>query len=153
MYNLYLSIESALMMSNDTDHNKTNFIKKYNINNFHHTELASKFQDKKLSLSAVLSEQFNFKNIFITHEILSPGRQDSVPHFHSKKEELLFILEGNPTLHVGDQIFELVAGDFIGLQPCAELHYVENMTENIVKFLKICSNPQDDVVTYVALET
>lgn len=123
-------------------------VQKYNVNDLKHEELASKRTNEKLALSAVISSSFNFKELFVVHEILPPGRKDSSPHSHNKKEEMLFILEGKPILHLGNESIELAPGDYIGLPPSTEPHYLENLSAYPVKFLKICSNPKDDAVNY-----
>jgi uncharacterized cupin superfamily protein len=119
-----------------------------NIKRLVHEQLTVNSTAEKLSLSIVLSSIFGFRNIFVVHEVLKPGCRDSLPHSHSKKEEMIFILEGQPTLHIGDQTRELVPGDFVGLQPNTELHYLENLTETSASFLKICSNPMDDKINF-----
>lgn len=119
-----------------------------NISTLEHRELIAKGSGEKLSLSAVLSSIDNFKDIFVTHEILLPGRKDSSPHYHYKKEEMIFVLYGSPTLYIGDKKVELNVGDFIGIAPSQEPHYLENATNSEARFLKICSNPKDDKVNY-----
>lgn len=119
-----------------------------NIKDLEHKELASKSSGEKFSLSAVLSSIYEFQNLFIHHEILLPGRKSSSSHSHTKKEEMGFVLTGNPMVYVGNKSVQLKPGDFIGFRPLTEAHYFENLTDSEVHLLMICSNPSNDTVNY-----
>jgi uncharacterized cupin superfamily protein len=119
-----------------------------NIAELSHQELISKSCGEKYSCSAVLSAIFGLADIFVTHEILAPGKKDSAPHYHTRKEEMIFVLTGNPTIYIDAESIQLSPGDFIGIKPTTELHYLENLTSSDVTLLKICSNPKDDVTNF-----
>lgn len=123
-----------------------------NISNFAelaHRELSSVKSGERFSLSAVLTDALGFKKIFVHHEVLPPGRRASAPHTHSSQEEMIFVLKGNPTAHIGDRATRLVPGDFIGFQPGTEkLHYVENSSTDEAELLVIASRDQGDHVHY-----
>lgn len=112
-------------------------------------ELSSKSTAEKFSLSSVLSSMYGFKDIFISSEIIPPGRKSSSPHFHSKKEELVFVLQGNPTIHFGEHSRILNPGEFIGFPlHLREKHHIENLTNQQCHILLISSKCQDDTVNY-----
>jgi uncharacterized cupin superfamily protein len=120
-----------------------------NLNTLMHEELVSPKTEELYSQSAVLTELLGFKDIFVHHEILPPGRKTSSPHRHTRQEEMVIVLNGSPACHVGDQTIQLKPGDFIGFQPdSSELHTIENLTNEAVQLLVICSNPKDDYVIY-----
>lgn len=119
-----------------------------NIKNLKHTELTSKTTGEKFSLSAILSSIYNFKDFFIAHEILLPGRKSSSPHFHTKKEEMIFVLSGRPTAYIGNKSSQLNPGDFIGFKLAIDTHYLENLTDSEVHFLIISSNHSGDEIIY-----
>jgi len=119
-----------------------------NINELQHQELKAKSSGEKLSFSALISPTFGFKDLFIHHEILPPGRKSSSPHSHTKKEEMAFIITGNPTVHIGNDSHKLKPGDLIGFKPLTEAHYFENLTTTEVELIIISSNPFDDVINY-----
>jgi uncharacterized cupin superfamily protein len=109
----------------------------HNILHTNHTQLSSKNKEP-YSKSAVLSELFGFQDLFVHHEILEPGKRASAPHRHTLREEMVFVLEGNPTAQVGDQTLQLKPGDFIGFPPSFEaLHFIENRTGKECRFLVI----------------
>jgi uncharacterized cupin superfamily protein len=62
---------------------------------------------------------------------------------------MVFVLKGNPTAHIGNQIIQLKPGDFIGFKPTSvDLHFIENTTQEEVEFLVICSSLKTDTVIY-----
>jgi len=121
----------------------------YNIDAIVHRELTSTASGERFSLSAVISAIYNFKDLFVTHDIILPGRKSSSPHCHSQKEEMIVVLAGNPTLFLGNQRQQLKAGDFIGLEPCKQMHYLQNHTSDEVQILTISSNPHGDIINYL----
>ena len=124
-------------------------VKAYNINTLEHTELVSSTSGEVFSKSAILSELFAHRDIFVHHEIIPPGKRSSSAHTHTLREEMVFILQGSATVHFGDQILQLQPGDFIGFKPnSTELHFIENKTVEEVRLLVICSNPTNDQVVF-----
>jgi uncharacterized cupin superfamily protein len=119
------------------------------INEIEHRELVSMKTGKTFSKSAILTDFFEFKDLFVHHEILEPGKQASAPHRHTSCEEMIVVLEGCPTLYLGDLVRQLKPGDFVGFNPVSqELHFIENTTDEEVRFLVICSNPKSDQTIY-----
>src|SRR5690349_294498 len=45
-----------------------------------------------------LGDLFGLKNFGVTLTVLSPGGESSLLHRHSKQDEFIYILEGEPTL-------------------------------------------------------
>lgn len=121
----------------------------YNIDRSPHTQLISSKSGELFSQSALLTELLSFQKIFVHHEILSPGRRASSPHKHTQQEEMIFVLDGFPTAHLGNQQIKLKPGDFLGFKPGSpDLHFIENSTEEEVRFLVICSQQEDDQVLF-----
>jgi uncharacterized cupin superfamily protein len=117
----------------------------FNVKELSHRELSSKKTGEKYSLSASLSERFGFQDLFIHHEVIPPGRRASAPHRHTHREEMIVVLEGAPTAHVGNEARILKPGDLVGFKPEDErLHFVENKTSAEVRVLVVASNPQQD---------
>jgi uncharacterized cupin superfamily protein len=121
----------------------------YNISNINHQELISSRTGEKYSLSAVLTQLIDFKHLFIHHEILSPGRRSSSPHCHSHQEEMIFVLTGHPTAHLGEQIFQLKPGDFLGFKPStSEYHFIKNCTDSEASVLVIACAFLEDTIRF-----
>jgi uncharacterized cupin superfamily protein len=85
----------------------------------------------------------------VHHEVLAPGRRASTPHYHTEREEICYVLEGTPTVHMGARAMQLKAGDCVGFTPdLKEPHYIENRSCEEVKLLVICSNPESDQTVF-----
>lgn len=120
----------------------------FNIHELKHRQLASG-SGEIFSKSLVLTDLLKFKDLFVHHEILSPGKRVSSPHTHTAREEMVFVLTGFPTACVGDKRVPLKPGDFIGFLPNSlEPHCIENLSTEEVRFLVIGSNPVDDQILY-----
>lgn len=120
----------------------------FNISDLEHQQLSSS-SGEIFSKSAILTELFSYRKIFVHHEILSPGKRASAPHRHTAQEEMIFVLDGFPTAHLGNQAQQLKPGDMIGFKPDSqELHFIENTTNQDVRLLVICSNEEDDQIIF-----
>jgi len=124
-------------------------MKSLNVENLEHRELVNRTGTEKFSLSAALSDLVGFKDVFIHHEVLPPGRRASSSHAHSHREEMIFVLRGTPTAFLKGKSMDLRPGDFIGFPPGSDnFRFVENRTEQDVTLLVIASNPKEDRVIY-----
>ncbi|MEM9010275.1 MAG: cupin domain-containing protein [Pseudomonadota bacterium] len=82
-------------------------------------------------------------------EILPPGSSSSIKHWHAGEDEMIYVLEGEVTLHEGDNSVVMrpgdaatfKAGDLIG-------HCVQNRSDAEVRYLVIGTRSSGDVVTY-----
>lgn len=122
--------------------------KAINLSELDHRKLFSK-NNEELSSTAVLSDVLGFKDIFVHHEIIPPGKRTSLPHYHTKKEEMIIVLKGTPTVMSGGLATELKPGDFIGFLPNSKIpHFIKNDSNQIAEVLVITSNPEDDQVVF-----
>ena len=64
----------------------------------------------------------------------------SDPHILTKQSELYFILEGQGTAHIGEEVIILQKGDFVWIPKGIE-QYIINTGESVLKFLCIVSPP------------
>jgi len=56
------------------------------------------------------------------------------PHSHKIMEETFYVLEGNPSFRVGDEIITGAAGSFIHI-PVGTVHTFSNLSDSPAKFL------------------
>jgi uncharacterized cupin superfamily protein len=125
-------------------------IRNSSVRDLEHHELWSQRTGEKFSLSAVLTEALGFKDVFVHHEIIPPGRRSSGTHFHSRREEMVFVLEGNVKAWCEGTEVLLEPGDFVGFPPGkGNAHYLINDGDHPARVLAIASNPDDDQVEYV----
>jgi uncharacterized cupin superfamily protein len=122
---------------------------KFNVNDQHHEELRSDRTAETYSLSAVLTEPLGLKDLFVHHEIVPPGRRVCGTHFHTRREEMVFVLEGMVTAFRDGTGVVLGSGDFMGFPPGrGNAYYLANETDVSAVLLVIASNPDDDHVEY-----
>lgn len=74
--------------------------------------------------------------INLTH--LEPGTASALYHWHSVQDEFVFVLEGTATVLVGDDEYQLVAGDCIGFKAGTGIaHQVVNRTDERVTYIEV----------------
>jgi uncharacterized cupin superfamily protein len=102
------------------------------------------------SLSAVLSDHFALKDLFVHHEIIPPGRQSSGTHFHSRREEVMFVVRGNVIARCDGRDVALEPGDIVAFGTGRQgAHHLRNESDSDAHVLVVASNPDGDEVSYV----
>lgn len=120
-------------------------MRKIHLSDLQHRQLQSKSGAEQYSLSAVITESLELNDLFVHHEILKPGHRASAPHFHTHREEMIYVIEGTPTAHLGPNRVRLRPGDFVAFPAGSELdHFVENDSDATTVFLVIANNPKED---------
>ncbi|HBK64647.1 MAG TPA: cupin [Cyanobacteria bacterium UBA11166] len=100
-------------------------------------------------LKRKLGEHFGLTNFGVNLTELSPGAISALPHHHSKQDEFIFILEGIPTLVIGEEEFVLHPGDCYGFKAGTGIaHQLINRSESIVKYIEIGDRTLGDEVEY-----
>jgi uncharacterized cupin superfamily protein len=74
------------------------------------------------------------------------GDRSTAYHTHDRTDEWIFVLEGRARVRVGDERFEVGAGDFVGHPAGGPAHVMEPETD-LVYLMGGMSDPED-VVTY-----
>lgn len=67
-------------------------------------------------LKRKLGAFFGLTNFGVNLTHLSPGAVSSLAHSHSRQDEFIFVLEGTPTLVLGEEIFTLHPGECYGFK-------------------------------------
>jgi uncharacterized cupin superfamily protein len=102
-----------------------------------------------------LGDVFGLTNFGVNLTHLEPGAVSALYHWHSVQDEFVFILEGLATVLVGDNEYELAAGDCIGFKAGTKRgHQVVNRSDEVVTYLEIGDRlpgdgggyPRDDLV-------
>jgi uncharacterized cupin superfamily protein len=100
-------------------------------------------------LKQKLGECFGLTQFGVNLTHLSPGALSAIAHSHSKQDEFIFILEGTPTLVLGEQEFLMVAGDCYGFKAGTGIaHQLVNRSSEIVTYLEIGDRTAGDEVDY-----
>lgn len=96
-----------------------------------------------------LGEVFGLSNFGVNHTKLEPGAMSALLHSHSKQDEFIYILEGTPTVKIGDEEYKMNPGECIGFVAGSGLaHQLINDSEGDVVYLEIGDRTPDDSVEY-----
>jgi len=95
-----------------------------------------------------LCAPFGLSSLVVHEETLQPGANGSKPHFHTSKEELIVVLQGEIRATCGENVELLSSGSVYGF-PCGpdNTHYVTNVGDVEARYLSIgVMEPEDQVV-------
>jgi uncharacterized cupin superfamily protein len=93
-----------------------------------------------------LGEVFGLRNFGVNLTRLPPGTESSLLHRHSRQDEFIYILEGEPTLVTDRSEVVLSPGMCAGFPAQGVAHQLVNRTDRDVLYLEIGDRtPNDDV--------
>ena len=79
---------------------------------------------------------------------LAPGSVSTVYHFHHHDEEWIYVLSGRGVAEIGDEKFEVGAGDFMGFVAGSVPHLLMNPHAEDLVYLVGGTRPPFDVCDY-----
>jgi len=96
-----------------------------------------------------LGDPFGLTNFGVNLARLAPGAMSALRHAHSREDELVYVLEGRPTLvtDAGETLLSpgMVAGFKAGI---GDGHHLLNRTDRDVVYLEVGDRTADDTVEY-----
>lgn len=97
-----------------------------------------------------LGDVFGLRNFGVNLTRLLPGAESALLHRHSKQDEMIYILEGEPTLVTdrGEQV--LRPGMCAGFPAGGVAHQLVNRTDRDVLYLEVGDRSAGDEGTYPA---
>jgi uncharacterized cupin superfamily protein len=95
-----------------------------------------------------LGDGFGLRNFGVNLTRIEPGGISSLHHRHSRQDELIYILEGEPVLVTDDGETRLRPGMCAGFPAGGTAHHLENRTDRAVVYLEVGDRAADDEVTY-----
>jgi len=96
-----------------------------------------------------LGNHFNLSNFGVNLTRLKPGAISSLRHSHSKQDEFIYILEGNPALHTDSGKTELSPGMCAGFKAgTGDAHQLINESDKDVVYLEVGDRTPDDTGSY-----
>lgn len=113
-----------------------------------HQQLTSSRTGEVFSQSAVLSKLLGLRNLFIHHDVIAPGHRTSGTHFHTQREEVVYVVKGTLRARIGEREFDAHPGELIAFPPGAlHAHHVMNVGSEDAEVLVFSTNePNDRVV-------
>jgi uncharacterized cupin superfamily protein len=97
-----------------------------------------------------LGDVFGLKNFGVNLTRLAPGGESSLLHRHSKQDEFVYILEGEPTLVTDREEIALRPGMCAGFPAQGAAHQLVNRTDKPVVYLEIGDRTPGDEGSYPA---
>jgi uncharacterized cupin superfamily protein len=95
-----------------------------------------------------LGELFGLRNFGVNLTRLAPGARSALHHRHSRQDEFIYVLEGEPTL-VGEAGPVLLGpGMCAGFPADGAAHHLENRSRSDVVYLEIGDRQDGDQVFY-----
>ncbi len=84
-----------------------------------------------------LGNAFGLQNFGVNMTELLPGGESSLMHRHTKQDEFVYILSGNPTLRTDEGEVVLAPGMCAGFSAGGVAHHLLNNTDDLVVYLEI----------------
>jgi uncharacterized cupin superfamily protein len=97
-----------------------------------------------------LGDLFGLKNFGVNLTRLAPGAVSALNHRHSRQDEFIYVLEGEPTLFTDAGETKLQPGMVAGFPAAGTSHHLENRTTQDCLILEIGDRAPDDAVSYPA---
>lgn len=97
-----------------------------------------------------LGDPFGLRNFGVNLTRLAPGAQSALLHRHSRQDEFVYILEGEPTLVTDRGEVPLAPGMCAGFPAGGHAHHLVNRTDRHVLYLEIGDRSAGDSATYPA---
>ena len=96
-----------------------------------------------------LGDYFGLSNFGVNLTRLAPGAMSALRHAHSRQDELVYILEGCPTLLTDTNEVELAPGMCAGFKAgTGDAHHLVNRTQADVVFFEVGDRSAGDTVEY-----
>jgi uncharacterized cupin superfamily protein len=95
-----------------------------------------------------LGDLFGLKNFGVNLTTLAPGGESALLHRHSRQDEFVYVLEGEPTLVTDAGEVKLSPGMCAGFPAAGIAHHLVNRTDRDVVYLEIGDRTPGDEGTY-----
>lgn len=95
-----------------------------------------------------LGDLFGLRNFGVNLTRLAPGAMSALHHAHSAQDELVYILEGTPTLITDAGETPLAPGMCAGFASGGSPHHLVNRSAADVVFIEVGDRTRGDRVTY-----
>jgi uncharacterized cupin superfamily protein len=97
-----------------------------------------------------LGDLFGLKNFGVNLTTLIPGAESALLHKHSKQDEFIYILSGEPTLVTEEGEVTLAPGMCAGFPAQGSAHQLVNRSDKNVVYLEIGDRSPGDAGAYPA---
>jgi len=103
-----------------------------------------------------LTDDLGFQDMGVHLVHIEPGKSSSEHHFHEEDEEFIYVLSGIAVSHIGEEQYNVGAGDFMAFPKNSPAHHMQNTgTEDVVYLvggtrapIDICNYPRKGLRQY-----
>jgi uncharacterized cupin superfamily protein len=95
-----------------------------------------------------LGDLFGLTNFGVNLTTLPPGVVSALHHRHSRQDEFIYVIEGEPTLHTDQGTIQLKPGMCAGFPAGGTAHHLVNATTQDVVILEVGDRSAGDEVHY-----
>lgn len=96
-----------------------------------------------------LGDAFGLTTIGVNLTTLGPGKESSMRHYHTREDELVYVLEGEVVLRTDEGEQLLAAGTCAGFKAgSANGHQLVNRSDRPARYLEISNRHPEDVAFY-----
>ena len=96
----------------------------------------------------LLGDLFGLASFGVNLTRLPPGAVSALHHRHTRQDEFIFVLEGEPTLHTDAGEIALRPGMCAGFPAGGTAHHLENRTDGDAVILEVGDRARGDEVAY-----
>lgn len=82
---------------------------------------------------------------------VQPGYDSTEIHVHHFEEECVYVLEGRGEATIGETVYPVEAGDFIGYRAGGQAHKLSNTGSQVLKCIVVGQRLDHDVADYTRL--
>lgn len=83
---------------------------------------------------------------------VEPAHESTEHHLHYHEDECIYVLGGTATAYIGEDSFEIKAGDFIGYRKGGLAHSITNNGQEIFRCIVVGERKDHDVGDYTRLQ-
>jgi len=106
------------------------------------------FNANAVRWTRTLSDATGLERIGLHLVRLAPGTESTQFHYHDADEEFIYVLHGRGIAEIGDEQFEVGAGDFMGFPTPSPGHLLRNPFEQDLVYLVGGERNAHDIVHY-----
>lgn len=112
------------------------------------TRVQHQFNDNAIRYSHNLGQSAGMQRIGVHQVRIEPGRDSTTHHYHDADEEFIYILSGQGQARIGDEVFAVEAGDFMGFPAPSPGHSMTNTGAEDLVYLMGGERWATDLVHY-----
>ena len=112
------------------------------------TRTQHQFNDNAVRHSRALSADTGMSRIGVHLVRIEAGHDSTTHHYHDADEEFIYVLSGRGRARIGDEEFDIAAGDFMGFPAPSPAHSMHNPYSEDLVYLMGGERWATDIVHY-----